>query len=176
MTKINLTIDLDEDFGDYNEDGELVMSGTMSDLIRDRVVETTVQRLLGSNQSKLREKIEDEVERRVGREVKAAVSAILSGPIQRTDPWGTAKGEPTSIAELTQEAAAKYLTAPPSDRSYNNRGPGNLGELVQEIVKEALAKDLKPAVDAARKQVQTAIIDQALAGAVAAIAPKVPTR
>lgn len=175
MSKINLTIDLDEDLGEFNENGELVMSGTMSEAIRDRVVQLTVQRIIGKDDRQLRNEVTELVRGIVQTEVKERIAAILGGSIQRTDAWGAPKGEPTSIAELVQEATTKWLEAPKRDRSYNQNA-GNMGELVEDLVKEAVAKDLKPTIDAARKQVQTAIVDQALAGAVAAIAPKVPTR
>lgn len=175
MNTLNLTINLDEDLGEFNENGELVMSGTMSEAIRDRVVQLTVQRLMGKDERQLRNEVTELVREIVRAEVGERVAEILGGVIQPTDPWGNPKGEPTSINQLVQEAATKWMEAPKRDRSYNQNA-GNMGELVEDLVKDAVAKDLKPTIDAARKQVQTAIIDQALAGAVAAIAPKVSTR
>lgn len=98
------------------------------------------------------------VETAVEAEVRAVVVAALAKPIQRTTPWGEARGETTTVLEIAREALAKYMQAQGSgiDRRHSD-GPRNLKELVDDVVRNAMRTELAEAVADARERVRTAI-------------------
>lgn len=168
---IKIEIDLSEmGFEQDPETGEIYPGQSMEQAVINQIV----ARVAGTrDMTKLREKAERLIDSIITAEVKPLVQEILSQPIQKHEKYGSGKpiGDPVTIADLTMAAVEKFLTAPPRD-SYN-RNANNLGELVEDSVKAALATEFKPTIDAAKKEIRETVLTRAVAGAVAALTPPV---
>lgn len=151
------------------ETGELEPGPDM----RDQLVSALVQRFSSSASKSIGDAVSEQVRAIVDAEARARVRAVLDAPVQPVSRWnGQPEGEAFRVETLIEKAVTKYIASPGGSGSYN-RTSNNMGELIDELVKQALNTTLKPTVDAAKKRMTDEIVRLALEGAVAAIAPKV---
>lgn len=177
---IKIEIDLSQMGLTEDEDGDLIPGPDLAEKIADEIVERIYDRLTGANSvlslAALNRTIDKRIEALIKDEVRDLVGALVAGPIQKRDRYdGKPLGEPTSVKEMTMEAVEKFLTAPSTRKDpYSSRTPvGNLGELIEAQVTLALKEELKPTIDAAKKELRETIIQRAVAGAAAALTPEV---
>lgn len=104
-------------------------------------------------------------------EIRDVVREAMAGPIQQRTPWGESKGTPQTILEMVRTHLEAFLsgTTTGSDR-YGNRKPENLRQLIEEVAREVMTKELREGVAEAKKQINDEIRKRALKGAVDALA------
>lgn len=93
-------------------------------------------------------------------EATALVREALSGRIQRTDNWGDPQGEPTTLRDLIRGEIQAFLGEKPPRPGYNDT-PGPFRQLLKVEVQDALAKELREEIRAARAQVAAAVRERA---------------
>lgn len=167
---IKIEVDLSEmGFEQDPETGDIYPGESLE----QSVVNQIVNRVASRDSTALRSKVEGAIDKIIRDEVKPMIQEILTQPIQRHEKYGSGQpiGEPVTIADLTMAAVEKFLTAPSRD-SYN-RNANNLGELVEDSVKHALASEFKPTIEAAKKEIRETVLKRAVEGAVEALTPKV---
>lgn len=143
-----------------------------NDDLQQSIIEQIARRVSMRDETALRNRIDSLIETIIREEVKPIVAGFLAQPIQKHDKYsGQPVGEPTTIADLTMQSVEKFLTAPARDGI--NRAANNLGELVADSVKAILERDLKPTIEAAKKELRETVITRALEGAVAALTPHI---
>lgn len=112
--------------GDPYTDGKSTVADKVAEQIKDAVVESPEYTSLRERVTRIREE-----------EIRAAVQPLiaeaLERPIKRTNTWGEATGQETTLSEIIMEEAKKIFTA--SRDSYNK----------QAFVSEVVAKEVKAA-------------------------------
>lgn len=94
--------------------------------------------------------------------LKPVVAQALEAAVQRTDTFGAPRGEPKSLREVIVESAIDQLRKPQGDGfSGTRRGETLVQFVIRKEVEEALGKDLRSAVQAARAQVLAAVQEKA---------------
>lgn len=165
MTKIEL--DLDQMLGfEYDAEGEAIGRKDF----RREVVQAAAAQLIGEYRNDIKAEVRAEIGDVVTGEIREIVRKAMEGPIQQRTPWGESKGEPQTILEMVRTHLAAFLsgTTAESDR-YGNRKPANLRQLIEEVTREVLSKELREDVAAAKKEINNAIRGRAVAAAVDAL-------
>lgn len=98
-----------------------------------------------------------EVEKHVG----PAVEAALAEGVQRTDTYGSPRGEKVPLRTVIVEEAQKALGKKVEYRDNYGRSENVVSAIIRNEVQQALAKDLKGVVEAERAKVQQAVRDEA---------------
>lgn len=147
MTKIE--IDLDQVlFGD-DEEGPLTL--------REQVMAMAVQRIVDDfKRTDVAQQIAKQVREVVHANIDATVRTALAQPIQPTTRWGERQGEAVTVLDMARERLEGLLSAPAArDRAYRtNEKPGNLAELIDDVVKKELTTgELRKTLDDAKKAV-----------------------
>lgn len=177
--KIQVEIDTDDLLPSvqYDFDGE--PTGEPGAPLEALVIEAAARQIIRSDgfDAEVRRKVERRVEEVIDERVQTSVSALveeaIKTPIQRRHPWGDEIGEPITVREIVREHVEKFFTATPSRDGYRNNGRENsVAEMIQNLTRDALGKELQDEVKAARKKVGDQIRDKALQAAVDAIAPR----
>jgi hypothetical protein len=164
---VKIEIDLANLGFHYDEDGDRV--GNKS--LEDAIVQAAANKLLSGMEYPLRSQIDDYLKSVAKEHIAGIVNGVLSEPIQRREQWGDKKGEPVTIREIVRVQLQAFMSAPtPRDR-YGNSGPANLTELVDQIVRGLLQKELAEDVRAIKKEVSDQLRTKALRAAVEALKP-----
>jgi hypothetical protein len=98
-----------------------------------------------------------EVEKHVG----PAVEAALAEGVQRTNEYGSPRGEKVPLRAVIVEEAQKALGKKVEYRDNYGRSENVVSAIIRNEVQQALAKDLKGVVEAEREKVQQAVRDEA---------------
>lgn len=177
--KIQVEIDTDDLLPSVHYDYEGEPTGEPGAPLEALVVEAAARQIIRSDgfDAEVRRKVERRVEEVIDERVQASVSALvdeaIKTPIQRRHPWGDEIGEPITVREIVREHVEKFFKATPSRDGYRNSGRENgVAEMIQNLTRDALGKELQDEVKAARKKVGDQIRDKALQAAVDAIAPR----
>jgi hypothetical protein len=159
---MNITVNVDEItldtvvgevFG-WDEDGDSHSKGekTVGTLVAEQITARLVQ---DKRWPKFEERV-TEIRKDVIRElVRPQIEAAIAAPIQKTNTYGEAVGEPTTLREVIVEEARKALNQRP-DR-YSSQDGTFLEQAVAKEVKAALSAEIKSAVEQARKSVSAEI-------------------
>jgi hypothetical protein len=176
MSKTTITIELDLGPG-YEQDPE---TGEFYPTDRESFDEQIISRVVSEFASRInyegRKKLDDAVTRKadelIEQRLDAEINRIVSGPLQRYDYSGNPKGEPFTVNELIVQAVEKFAAAPAGRRdSYSGRreGNGNLSDVVEDAVADALKTELAKDVADIRSKVAAEIKDRLTGAAAAAI-------
>lgn len=79
------------------------------------------------------------------------VAGAVDTPIRRTNEWGEPTGQETTVRAAIQQQVTTWLTTRSKD--YGRGSDDNLGILIKREVEQALAKDMRAAVDAGKAEV-----------------------
>lgn len=167
MTKIE--IDLDDLGLLYNPEGEPIGRATL----QDRVIEAAAHYLIQSDRDmrlEVQQKVAQVIEEQATEKVAELVAEVLAGPIQRTSPWGEARGEPTTVREIIREKVEAFLNGRGRGRDSFGRDPKNLHDFVEDATKNVLGGELAEAVKEAKATIRERVTDAALKAAVEALA------
>lgn len=176
--KIQIEIDTDDLLPSYDYDPETGPEAEPGAPLQHLVVDAAARQILRTDQfdrevkELVRKRVEETVNERVEAAVGDLVAEAIKTPIQRRHSWGDAIGEPITVREIVREHVEKFFKAPARRDSYGRNTENGVEEIVQNLTRDALGKELKAEVDAARKEVGDQIRDKALKAAVAAIAPR----
>lgn len=83
------------------------------------------------------------------------VASAVDTPIRRTNEWGEPIGKETTVREAIEAQVTTWLTTRAKD--YGRGSDDNLGTLIKREVEQALAKDMRGAVDAGKAEVAEAL-------------------
>lgn len=161
--KIEVTVDaitldtLIADSFSYDGDGELVPDGgtrTLADLVAEKITDrlTADDRYNSLRKAVLR--IRDEEIRTA---VQPLIQEALTRPIQRTNTWGEATGQQTTLSEIIRDEARKLFE--PSGHSSYDRKPPYITQVVNTEVQKAFAEDIAAYVKKARAHVTKQLSD-----------------
>lgn len=150
MAKIEIDL---ADLGlSFDEDGEPTRNS-----LRDLVITQAVAKIVDLYRKDVTQAAELHLERIVDGEVTKLVEAVLTGPIQRRTKWGERIGEPTTVLEIAREKLQEFFDKPDNRDPYRREQAANLKGLVNDVVRQTLTEELKPAIAEARAAVTSAV-------------------
>lgn len=168
---MNITVKVDEVSLDtvvaeivaFDEEGEPYGQGnrTVADIVSAQIVDRLVR---DKGWPTLQEQVRDIRAEVIKDALRPQIDEAISKPIQKTNTYGEAIGEPTTLRELIVDEVRKAVNAP-ADRYSSNRGT-YLQQAVADEVKKALGKEIAEAVKEARALV-AGQVGQQVAAAVA---------
>lgn len=147
-------------FGGYDHEGEPVFDApiTIANLVADRLA----QGLMGEAKKAVDyPSVTDRLNAAIDAAVADRVSAVLDREFTPTGPFGEAKGEPTTLAEIIAQRAEKWLTTRGDDRGYGTYKPTHLERLIDDAVGRAFKTEVSKAVDAAKTAAMTKVSTEA---------------
>jgi hypothetical protein len=169
---MNITVNVDEvslstavaKVVQYDEDGDAMVKGERT--VGHLVAEMIVDRLLKSREYPALQQRVTDIRAEVIRElIRPQLEEAIAKPIVKTNSYGEAVGEPTTLREVIVEEARKAVNAPVDN--WNRERGTFLSQAVSAEVKKALSAEIADAVKKARELV-SAEIGQRVADAVQA--------
>lgn len=164
MTPIEITITLDLDkwaegqpYQDYDGEWHSDQPGQLEAWVAHQVAQVIASQL----KNEVGNKVLAIVSELATAQAEGLVRKVLSGPIRLTDSYGMPKGEPKTLMELVSEQAGKILSQPRDDRYNYDRKVTLVQQLIRDEVDKAFAGELKPVIDAAKKQAKDAVKNRA---------------
>lgn len=136
------------DVVDFDEDGDLVSSGkerTVADLVADRIVERLVR---DDRYPRLRDKVTEIRDEAIRAAIRPSITEAVNRPIRKTNGYGEATGQETTLSEVIVDEARKYMKEP-ADKYRREQGTV-LQQLVRAEVKKAFETEIADAVKQAR--------------------------
>lgn len=150
-----ITISLNDPIGMAyrpGEDGEAEQAPiTLACALLDRL-EVRFARMFASQASEM---LNNRLAAHVDSVAADLVASAVDTPIKRTNEWGEPTGKETTVREAIQQQVKTWLTTRAKD--YGRGADDNLGILIKREVEQALAKDMRAAVDAGKAEVAEAI-------------------
>lgn len=144
---------------------------------RHEVVQAVAGKILDQTRSNVAAQAAATVNETIQSEIRDIVRAAMEDPIQKRTPWGERQGEPQTILEMVRTSLEKFLSSTTGGRDpYGNRKPENLAQLIDEVTREVLSKELREDVAEAKKQINAAIQDRAVKAAVESLTLGVKVR
>jgi hypothetical protein len=164
---MKLELDLNQLLGmEYDEEGEAVGRRDL----RGEVVQMAANVLIKEVRVDAAQEIREKVNTVVMDEIRGIVREVMSKPIQQRTSWGEKKGEPMSILEMVRTELEEFLSGTTESRDrYGNQKPANLRQLIEQATREVISKDMREAVDEAKKGVTKEVTQRALKAAVATL-------
>lgn len=122
---------------------DLILNGAIKEVARTFSQDRDVKREI---QDKVQQTITDHVQKLV----TEAVSSFIKEPIQPTDGFGSAKGEPTSFAALLDAQVAQAITKRTRSNGLDNVQETIIERAVRTEIKDTVTKAVKAEVGAQR--------------------------
>ncbi|MFD6531551.1 hypothetical protein [Streptomyces sp. NPDC060184] len=158
----------------FDEDGEPYSDGggkTVADLVAERIVTKLVQ---DERWPSLRDRITQIRDEEIRAAVRPAIDEAINRPIKKTNHYGEATGQETTLSEVIVEEARKIMTQP-ADRYRSEQGTV-LQQTVRAEVKNAFDTQIVDAVKTARDlvsgQIGTIVSEQIQAAVRAGLAKR----
>ncbi|MFI6491270.1 hypothetical protein [Streptomyces sp. NPDC050564] len=154
---------------DFDEDGDLVSSGkenTVAHLVAEQIVARLVR---DDRYPRLRDKVTEIRDEEIRAAIRPSIVEAVNRPIKKTNGYGEATGQVTTLSEVIVDEARKYMKEP-ADK-YRRENGTVLQQLVRSAVKEAFETEIADAVKQARDMVAAELGDTVstqIAGAVKA--------
>lgn len=164
---MKIELDLDQMLGfEYDSEGEPI---GQKDFRREVVQAAATQLVV-----EIRKDAVTEARAKVGEivedEIRDIVRKAMEGPIQQRTPWGESKGTPQTILEMVRTNLEAFLSGTGGGHDpYGNRKPANLRQLIEEVTREVLSKELRQDIAEAKKEINKAIQQRAVKAAVEAL-------
>lgn len=150
VSDITLGTIVAEVFGYDSETGEPYQEGSKT--VADLVAEQIVHKIMTSPDYRGMQERVREIRAEVIREaVRPQVDEAIAMPIRKTNTWGEAIGEATTLREVIIDEARKLMNEP-VDRYAQGKGT-YLTKAVRDEVKAALSAEITEAVKQVREQV-----------------------
>lgn len=168
---MKIELDLNQMLGfEFDDEGEPIGQKDF----RNEVANLAAAQMIGEYRNDIKAEVRTKIGDVVTDEIRGIVREAMAGEIQQRTPWGESKGTPQTILEMVRTSLEAFLsgTTAGNDR-YGNSKPQNLRQLIDEVAREVLSKDLREAVAEAKKQIGSEIKNRALKAAVDALAPAV---
>lgn len=154
---------------DYDEDGDLVPSGkerTVAELVAAQIVEQVVR---DDRYPRLRDQVTAIRDEEIRAAIRPAIEQAVNRPIKKTNGYGEATGQETTLSEVIVDEARKYMKEP-ADK-YRREAATVLQSLVRAEVDRVFKAEIADAVKQARDLVAGQIgaqVSEQIAGAVKA--------
>jgi hypothetical protein len=162
-TVVGEVVRVDED-GDAYTDGHLTVADRAAELIMQHVLKRPEYTTLAERVTRIREE-------EIRAAVKPLVQQALERPIKRTNYYGEATGQETTLSEIIMDEAKKVFTS--AKASYRNNTPF-IAEVVRSEVQKAFQADIQEQVQKARAaiaaQLGANLSEQVVKTALAALA------
>lgn len=152
---MNITIQVDDitlstvvaDVVSFDEDGDTYTEGskTVADLVAAQIVERVVR---DDRYPRLRDKVTEVRDEEIRAAVKPAIEEAVNRPIKKTNGYGEATGQETTLSEVIVDEARKYMKEP-ADK-YRREAGTVLQSLVRAEVERVFKAEIADAVKQAR--------------------------
>lgn len=157
--ELTITLDLDSKLATYlDADGEYAGSGptTLEDIVLDmaakRLVDTAVRQR--DTYTPLRERVGKVRDEAIRKKIEPMIEDALSAPIRRTNSFGEAVGDETTLRALIADQATTALKVSNTGNPNRFRDQDTtLAKFIREEVDRTLKAELKKALDEAKAQV-----------------------
>lgn len=141
-TIVGEVVRVDED-GDEYLDGHMTVADKVATLIKDAVVRSP-------EYTGLKERVTEIRNQEIREAVKPLIREALERPIRKTNYYGEATGQTTTLSELIMEEAKKVFTEVKD--SYRDKRPF-IQAVVADEVQKAFQKDIQEQVKQAREAI-----------------------
>lgn len=161
-TIVGDVVRVDED-GDEYLDGHSTVADKVAILIRDAVVKSP-------EYTSLKERVTEIRNQEIREAVKPLVREALERPIRKTNYYGEATGQQTTLAEIIVDEAKKTFTEVKD--SYRDKRPfiqGVVADEVQKAFKKDIQEQVQKAREAIAKQLGTSVYQDVVKTALEAL-------
>jgi hypothetical protein len=133
-----------------DEDGESYQDGveTVGDKVAKRIAEAVFQ---SPEYTSLKTRVTEIRTELIREKLDPIIEAALQNPIRKTNSWGEASGEATTLRDVIMDEAKKAWT--PNRNSYSNSDRS-----IDQVIAEAVRKELHGEVQKAVKKAQEAAL------------------
>lgn len=168
---MKIEIDLEDVLTEHYGDGDAGRA-SMRAALEDRAASLILNQLTHDERHETRQRVQAIRNEMIREHLAAEVARAVEDPIRRTTPWGETQGEETTVRELVRQELEDYLRKPAQRDAYGRSSdrPANLKELIAEVTRDVMGKEMRDTIAATRKQVAAMIRDQIMAAAGAALA------
>jgi hypothetical protein len=137
---------------------------------RNEVAHVVATTLIAEARTEVMNEVRSKIGDVVTEEIRDVVREAMAGPIQQRTPWGESKGTPQTILEMVRTSLEAFLAGTGGGHDpYGNRKPANLRQLIEEVTREVLSKELRQDIAEAKKEINKAIQQRAVKAAVEAL-------
>ncbi|MEV7814284.1 hypothetical protein AB0P05_26700 [Streptomyces flaveolus] len=143
-TAVAEVVRYDED-GDAYTDGQMTVADKVAKLIKDAVVKSP-------EYTSLKERVTQIRNQEIREAVQPLIREALERPIRKTNYYGEATGQTTTLSEIIMDEAKKVFTEVKD--SYRDKRPF-IQAVVADEVKKAFQKDIQEQVQKAREAIAT---------------------
>jgi hypothetical protein len=129
---------------------------TLFDLIVDRAAAQLVEQLTKSRDefySTIRNRVNAVRNELLREKLEPVIEEALKSSVQRTNTFGGAVGDPTTLTELIIEEGRKQLQSGAGSTSSTRRQDTVLDRIIAEEVNRQLSTELKAAVEAGKSEI-----------------------
>lgn len=155
------------DVMEYDEEGDLVSSGkerTVAELVAEQIVERVVR---DDRYPRLKDRVTAIRDEEIRAAIKPAIEQAVNRPIKKTNTYGEATGQETTLSEVIVDEARKYMKEPAD--AYRREQGTVLQKLVRAEVQKAFETEIADAVKQARDMVANQLGDTVSAQIAAAV-------
>lgn len=147
----------------YGRDGEVFGHGpvTLGQMIAQIVADRLTKQVTSELMNEVRKPVRSRVDAIADQLVEEKLREVLTRETVPTDQYSTAKGGPTTLAEIITKRAEEWLAASSGDRSYREGRKTNLQRLIDEAVGRTFERELQAAVKQAKDAAVQAVADKA---------------
>ena len=135
----------------YDEDGDPVPTGeekTVGSLVAEQIVDRLIR---DDRYPALRQQVLEIRQEEIRAAIRPAIEQAVAQPLRKTNRFGEATGEVTTLNELITDDVRAYLQEP-ADK-YNRQAGTLLQKLIRDSVAAAFKQEIADAVKAAREAV-----------------------
>lgn len=139
---------------EYDPDGDwsyVETDQTLADLVAERLVDKLMADSTAAYE--MRRKVAELRDQMIAERLSAVIDATFDQILTLTDGYGRQKGEPVSFTDQVLKEAAAYFNKPAERYSQTTRAQ----ELVRDVVRREMEKELRAVVAAAKAQAVEAV-------------------
>lgn len=159
MAKINITVDIDDLFGEAMENEESFSDTFRNEIIREIVNKYTnnIDRsVLKEAENKIKEfdvKVSEKIEEAINKKIEGIMDDFLNRKINLYDRYGDMKREGVVIIDLLKEKMDKFMTEG-VDKDGNTKGYGPKIPRIDYIINKNITYDMQRHVEKAASEVK----------------------
>lgn len=135
----------------YDDDGDLVPTGkekTVADLVAARIVASVVR---DDRYPRLKERVTQIRDEEIRAAIRPSIVEAVTRPIKKTNSYGEATGQVTTLSEVIVDEARKFMKEP-ADKYSREKGTV-LEAMVRAEIHKAFGAEIADAVKQARELV-----------------------
>lgn len=159
MAKMNITVDIDDLFGEAMENEE-----SFSDAFRDEIIREIVNKytnnidrsVIEEAENKIKEfdvKVSEKIEEAIDKKIEGIMDDFLNRKINLYDRYGDMKREGVVIIDLLKEKMDQFLTEG-VDKDGNTKGYGPKIPRIDYIINKNITYDMQRHIEKAAEEVK----------------------